>query len=139
MDMAGKAGKTSKKKNRNREWYLRNRDKALQYSKDYRLDHPEKRKERRWHNKCLVLFHYSHSKIPRCECCGESYIEFLTIDHIDGGGERHRKSIGRRAGYEFYIWLIKNGFPNGYRVLCLNCNTSIGLYGYCPHKTKGAH
>ena len=21
----------------------------------------------------------------------------------------------------------------GYRVLCHNCNTSLGLYGYCPH------
>jgi hypothetical protein len=32
--------------------------------------------------------------------------------------------------------LIKNNFPDGFQVLCHNCNMSIGLYGYCPHQTE---
>ena len=70
-----------------------------------------------------------------CACCGESAIEFLTIDHIDGGGTVHRKQM-QRYGCNFYVWLIMQGFPKGYRILCFNCNCSLGYLDYCPHKTK---
>jgi hypothetical protein len=33
-----------------------------------------------------------------------------------------------------YVWLRDNGWPEGYRVLCHNCNSARGLYGYCPHE-----
>jgi hypothetical protein len=33
-----------------------------------------------------------------------------------------------------YRWLISSGFPEGFRVLCHNCNQAIGLYGFCPHQ-----
>jgi len=69
-----------------------------------------------------------------CECCGESHVEFLGVDHIDGGGRKHLAELGGSA--YFYGWLKKNGFPPGYRILCHNCNFSIGKYGYCPHKIK---
>jgi hypothetical protein len=61
-------------------------------------------------------------------------MEFLAIDHIGGGGTKHRKSFGR--GSSLYRWLEKSGLPGGFRVLCHNCNMAIGFYGYCPHKTK---
>jgi hypothetical protein len=32
-----------------------------------------------------------------------------------------------------YAYLIRNNFPEGYRVLCHNCNQSLGYFGYCPH------
>ena len=67
----------------------------------------------------------------RCVCCGETMQEFLTIDHIDGNGAKHRKLINQRG---FYRWLKHNGFPTGYRVLCWNCNVSRGIHGYCPHE-----
>lgn len=35
-------------------------------------------------------------------------------------------------GY-IYRWLKQQGFPTGFRVLCMNCNFSYGLHGYCPH------
>lgn len=69
----------------------------------------------------------------RCECCGESYFEFLTIDHIGGGGNTHRKEVG--YGQRFYRWLKENDYPDGFRILCMNCNFSLGLKGYCPHKS----
>lgn len=80
----------------------------------------------------IVLVHYGGNP-PKCVCCGENHIEFLTIDHIDGGGNKHRKKIGLKCGVSFNRWLIRNGFPSGFRVLCMNCNFSIGHYGYCPH------
>lgn len=80
-----------------------------------------------------VLNHYSGG-LAQCSCCGVGILEFLSLDHINGGGRRHRRTIKIR----WWEWLIKNGLPLGFRVLCHNCNQSIGLYGYCPHQT-GEH
>lgn len=79
----------------------------------------------------------AYSKEPCCDCCGEKFLEFLAIDHINGKGHQHRKEI-KRSGTSFYLWLRANGFPKGFRVLCHNCNHSYGQYGYCPHKTPDA-
>jgi len=67
----------------------------------------------------------------KCDCCGEKQIEFLAIDHVNGGGQKERKtkSIG-----QIMKKIIREDFPEEYRVLCHNCNSSIGFYGYCPHK-----
>ena len=66
-----------------------------------------------------------------CSCCGESHFEFLSLDHINGGGTKHRRAKGTVA---IYKEVIDRGFPNEFRVLCLNCNLSLGFYGYCPHR-----
>lgn len=66
-------------------------------------------------------------------CCGEKEIEFLAIDHIFGGGNKEKKSLGVYGGIKFYSWLIKMDFPPRYRILCHNCNNALGFYGYCPH------
>jgi hypothetical protein len=92
----------------------------------------ELRKERR----LRVLTHYC-THIPLCcACCGENNYEFLTLDHIDGGGTKHRKTLKITAGKDFYAWIIRNDFPVGYRVLCMNCNFSFGVWGYCPHEGR---
>ena len=69
-----------------------------------------------------------------CACCKVKDWEFLTIDHVDGGGNAHRKAIGNNGGYHFYLWLREHGYPPRYRVLCMNCHLSISKYGYCPHQ-----
>src|SRR5436853_1904161 len=38
---------------------------------------------------------------PACACCGEGHIQFLTIDHVEGGGRMHRRKIGRQSGDGF--------------------------------------
>jgi hypothetical protein len=78
-----------------------------------------------------------------CACCQESHIEFLSIDHINGDGAAHRRSLVTEKGWKskpnafsgshFYLWLKKNKYPPGFRVLCYNCNFSLGHFGYCPH------
>lgn len=71
----------------------------------------------------------------KCVCCGEATPEFLTMDHIHGGGVRHRKELANHGGVEFYYWLKKKGFPRGdYRILCYNCNCARGHHGRCPHE-----
>lgn len=69
----------------------------------------------------------------KCSCCGENEIDFLTIDHIGGGGRAHRAKIGSAT----YRWLKLNNYPKrGFRVLCFNCNCAIGMFGVCPHQRK---
>lgn len=72
---------------------------------------------------------------PKCDCCGEHTYEFLSIDHMEGGGNKHRKSF-RKGKWEptIYQFLSENNYPDGFRVLCYNCNFSIGHYGFCPHE-----
>lgn len=68
----------------------------------------------------------------KCECCGETRIEFLTIDHVNGDGAEHR----RKYRGNIYRWYRIHGYPTGFQVLCMNCNLSKGLYGYCPHQKE---
>jgi hypothetical protein len=72
----------------------------------------------------------------KCACCGEDRREFLSIYHIEGGGSKHRKELGMNGGCNFYTWLRSQGYPDGYRVLCHNCNQALGNYGYCPHSNE---
>ena len=74
--------------------------------------------------------HYGRS----CACCGETRPEFLTIDHVDGGGAAHRRE-GVKGGSQTMRWLRRNKFPAGFRILCANCNLAMGIYGVCPHGT----
>ncbi len=75
-----------------------------------------------------------------CTCCKESESVFLTLDHIDGGGNKHRKELkdnkGVGGGHSFYAWLKRNDYPEGYQVLCFNCNFAKWKLGKCPHKSK---
>ena len=68
---------------------------------------------------------------PRCCCCGEDHVECLSIDHVNGNGAQHRRDNG--YGTNLYIWLRQQGYPPGFRVLCVNCNFVLGRFGYCPH------
>lgn len=80
----------------------------------------------------LICLQKYSNEIPFCLCCAEKHIEFLSIDHTNGGGVQHRKEIGK--GSRIYIWLIKNNFPSGFQVLCHNCNMAKAFYKVCPHK-----
>ncbi len=85
----------------------------------------------------LVLGHYSGGTFA-CACCGETKRDFLTIDHVNGNGNKTCKMLGiPRGGSELYRWLVRNRFPAGYGVLCANCNMSKGKHGVCVHKQTG--
>lgn len=69
-----------------------------------------------------------------CACCGENRKHLLCIDHIDGGGAEHRRRM--RRGMTIYDWLYGHDYPEGFRTLCYNCNSSYGYFGYCPHNDE---
>lgn len=72
-----------------------------------------------------------------CACCGEARIEFLAFDHVDGGGNAHRRTFKNNQAYQ--QWLFREGANSGLlRVLCHNCNQARSLYGYCPHEREAA-
>ena len=83
----------------------------------------------------LVLDHYGRE----CECCGETEPLFLTIDHVNGGGSKHR----REEGSHTYALILREKkkigeWPSGYRILCHNCNCGRWRNGgICPHNVKG--
>lgn len=103
--------------------------------KSHRDKDPERRKgwARAWHHRLRLqcLLHYSRGTL-KCACCGEGMVDFLTIDHVNNDGCKHRKTIGGASN--ICAWLKRNGFPNGFQVLCFNCNSAKGAYGVCPHQ-----
>lgn len=119
-------------------YYQKHRAEILLKRKKFRDANPEliserKQKERK-RIKLKILSYYSNSTL-RCACCGEKQLEFLTIDHIHGGGTQQRKMYG--TGSRLYDRLKAQNFPDGYRVLCFNCNSGRSINGgICPHKNK---
>ena len=75
--------------------------------------------------KIETFSHYSNGDI-HCAHCGYSDIRALELDHINGDGNIHRRKLSGRSysggGTVTYLDLKKKGFPNGYQVLCRNCN-----------------
>lgn len=84
--------------------------------------------------KLEVFRHYSKGD-PKCACCGETNVLFLTMDHVDGDGSYHRKTLKLASGSSTYYWLRRNGYPDGFQVLCWNCQHGKFVYGVCPHQT----
>jgi hypothetical protein len=97
-------------------YYIKNQEKARSYG----LSHYRKVRS-------AVIEHYGGV----CRCCGESQREFLCIDHVNNNGYQHRREIKatRIAG-----WLKRNNYPDGFQVLCANCNLGKRINGgVCPH------
>lgn len=82
--------------------------------------------------KQLVFAAYGGAK---CGCCGCSIFEFLTIDHINNDGSKQRKEL-KKSGIGFYGWLRSKNYPQGYQVLCYNCNCAKKPGRDCPCKQK---
>ena len=110
---------------RKREWLSKNKERANDIARKSR----DKLKD-------IVFNHYSAGKLI-CACCGEKERAFLCIDHINGGGNKHRRSIYKRnqSAVSIYPWLKKMGYPKGFQVLCHNCNMAKGIFGKCPHSS----
>lgn len=122
-------------KNRNAKNYTEHRVERAAYNKKYVTSNRQKINEKNtnWRKnvRLAVLRHYSNGSLS-CACCGEPNLEFLCIDHVAGGGNRHRKEVGQ-GGYAIYIWLRQRQFPEGFRVLCFNCNYAVIDGKPCPH------
>lgn len=99
-------------------------------NKEYTRAHTVRCKEYRRKLKMRILEAYGCV----CVCCGETMSEFLTPDHINGGGSAH---LRRRGVQGIYLDIIREGFPRDkYQILCMNCNWGKSVYGECPHGHK---
>ena len=113
-----------------------------EYMKQWRKDNKDKFKanQKRAYDKMRYecLSHYSGGE-PVCACCGEKEILFLHIDHINGNGAEHRRQLKKELGYypggnNLPYWLKKNDYPDGFQVLCANCNLGKRTNEKCPHQ-----
>ena len=102
-------------------------------------------------NRLKILKHYSkrlsNSNIPCCNCCGENFhVDFLAIDHIRGSKQMDLepelvklKYSSKLRNQNLHRWIILNNFPNGFQILCTNCNFAKGMKknnNKCPHERK---
>ena len=119
------------KKEYDKKWRSKNKEKLVVLTAKWRSKNRDKyRNTNRKHYQKLrriVLEHYGN----QCQCCGEMRMEFLAIDHINGGGSKERKKRDARTNYRY---LIANNFPKDFQILCHNCNAAKGFYGQCPHE-----
>lgn len=127
--------------NYQRNWRRKNPERARKIAKKYRSKEEVRKRLNASYKKyrdalrLSALVHYSNKELI-CKCCGEKYMEFLTIDHIKGGGTKHRKSIRKDlSASQFYLWLKRNNYPKGFQVLCMNCNFAKA-HGGCPHNER---
>ena len=127
-----------------RKWILKNKDKVkkLKRESDIRnAEHVKKHKQeyyfknkaewkRKKRNRVFelkqeIVKHYSKGRMC-CANCGLRDVKNLTVDHINGNGERHRRTMSLSGGHSFYIWLTKLKYPPGYQILCFACNMAKG-------------
>jgi hypothetical protein len=123
-----------------RERYKENKEVVLAKMKVYHAKNKEKVIQ--WHRKGNKTYS-DKLKVQvvdayggRCACCGETEIAFLSVDHIHGGGNKHRRSLDKRYGFGgIYEWLRDQGFPKDeFRILCMNCQIATRYGRECPHQ-----
>lgn len=58
-----------------------------------------------------------------CDWCNESWFDFLSLNHVEGGGNKDRKENLPDGGKDLYSFLRARDFPdeNKWNVLCHNC------------------
>ena len=64
------------------------------------------------------------------------HLDFLDIDHIDGRKHLPKKEQ-KLMGSALCRHLKKKNYPDGYQILCKNCNTAKGMKknnNKCPHE-----
>lgn len=100
-----------------------------------RYSQTERAKERRRIVRRNLRLEFIQVYGGKCECCGETTTEFLTIEHVNGGGRQQRKTMNTER---LLRKLKKDGWGKKpeYALLCFNCNQAKGAYGYCPHQKE---
>lgn len=69
-------------------------------------------------HKELVFNHYCKGDV-RCIRCGFRDVRALSIDHVNDDGAEHRRTDP--TALRIYVWLVKHKYPDGFQVLCMNC------------------
>ncbi len=101
-----------------REYHLSHKLELVKYRQAHKVEAANKQFQKQLQLKVEVLTYYGNS---RCACvrCRFDDIRALSIDHINGGGNKQRQK--ENVGSNPYRWLKKKNFPAGYQTLCMNC------------------
>ena len=90
-------------------------------SRRWRKKHPDQHRKNVAKYNCnlrrRVLTHFG----GKCSKCGIDEWRVLQIDHVNGGGNSHRRDW-RCRGAPFYIQLLQLKDHSSYQILCANCN-----------------
>ncbi len=118
-----------------KEQYLKNRVKRIADSKKWRSANKQKANDYllSWRNKNKQAFLDKYGN--KCVCCGETEYIFLTLDHINGGGNKHRKELKLNAT-RMYQYAVKNYNPKQFQILCMNCQYGTRFGKICPHQSR---
>lgn len=126
------------RENRKR-YHKENREKIIDRVNKWVSENPDKRRKN-------ALAHYYRLQDAAimayggytCRWCGIDEPLVLSLDHIDNDGAEHRKKLGFKGGARLYNWLKQNGYPQGFQVLCMNCNQGKHRNGgVLPPSLKG--
>jgi len=117
----------------NKEWYQNNRDRCIQASKMWKQNNRDRYNQLNREGYRRLINEIIDAYGGKCACCGETRKEYLTIDHVDGDGRKQRREIGVTSSDGLYRWLRQNNYPEGFQVLCFNCNCGKRNFSVCPH------
>jgi hypothetical protein len=88
------------------------------------------RKERNINNRKTAIKNLG----GKCNCCGIDNYDLLSIDHINGGGQKDRNSFGSWGKYLRHLANLPiQELKQKYQTLCYNCNYCKGFFGKCSH------
>ena len=109
------------------EEYEKYRKRNLNYNKKYYGKNREKIMEAHKKHRIKVFTEIFNLLGNQCVKCGMKDKRVLQIDHIEGGGYKHKKIKGcGMSYYEEILESIKNK-ENKYQLLCANCNFIEGI------------
>ncbi len=102
-------------------------------------DHPRVRSHTPWPNEAKDRLRLEFSIVygGKCHCCGEARPEFLTVEHLDNSGKKHRKQVG--SGAAVLRDLRRRGWPgHNIAIACMNCNMGRERTEdkVCPHEKE---
>lgn len=103
----------------------------VEWGKEQWKNHPERylRLARQTARRLKIIIMEKYGGSPAaCSCCGETDMDVLCLDHINGDGRKHRREI---EGKSLYAWIRREGYPPIFQVLCANCNMSKSLGPAC--------
>lgn len=104
-------------KQKNREYYLRNRDK---------IGNRIKQRQDEMHIAVLMLLG------GQCDRCHFNDMRALQIDHVNGDGKHDKNKMGSASYYERVLKEVHTG---KYQLLCANDNT-IKRYEHGEHRKR---
>ncbi len=130
------------KRKYNASYRAKNKDRVRKYRKEYYAKNKDSTEHREY---CAAAWRKHKNKLKQkvfdhygwvCACCGETTPEFLTIDHVNNDGNKHRDRIGYGVR-ALYSDIIRSGFCNKFQILCMNCNFGKSMNGgKCPHSKR---